>query len=53
MGGTGCWAVAAAMPERFCCAVPLSGSIRISPENIAALSSLRRCGRSWAMRMTS
>ena len=40
MGGTGCWAVAAAMPERFCCAVPLSGSIRISPENIAALSSL-------------
>ena len=40
MGGTGCWAVAAAMPERFCCAVPLSGSIRISPENVAALSSL-------------
>ena len=40
MGGTGCWAVAAALPERFCCAVPLSGSIRISQENVAALSSL-------------
>lgn len=40
MGGTGAFAVAAAMPERFSCVAPLSGSVRDSREMRAALSDL-------------
>ena len=40
MGGTGAFAVAAAMPERFSCAAPLSGSVRDTREMRAALSDL-------------
>lgn len=40
MGGTGAFAVAAAMPGHFSCAAPLSGSVRDSREMRAALSDL-------------
>ena len=40
MGGTGAFAVAAAMPERFSCVAPLSGSVRDSREMRAALADL-------------
>ena len=40
MGGTGAWAVATAMPERFSCVVPMSGSIRIDAAVVEALSGL-------------
>ena len=40
MGGTGAFAVAAAMPGRFSCVAPLSGSVRDSREMRAALSDL-------------
>lgn len=40
MGGTGAFAVAAALPERFSCVAPLSGSVRDSREMRAALSDL-------------
>lgn len=40
MGGTGAFAVAAALPGRFSCAAPLSGSVRDSREMRAALSDL-------------
>ena len=40
MGGTGAFAVAAAMPERFSCAAPLSGSVRDTREMRAALADL-------------
>jgi predicted esterase len=40
MGGTGAWAVAVAMPERFSCVVPMSGSIRNTPDNVELLSDL-------------
>ena len=40
MGGTGAFAVAAAMPGRFSCAAPLSGSVRDSREMRAALADL-------------
>ena len=40
MGGTGAFAVAAALPERFSCVAPLSGSVRDSREMRAALADL-------------
>ena len=40
MGGTATWTLALAAPERFCCIVPLSGSIQNTAENRAALSKL-------------
>ena len=40
MGGTGAFAVAAALPGRFSCVAPLSGSVRDSREMRAALSGL-------------
>lgn len=40
MGGTGTWAVALAMPDRFSCIVPMSGSIKLSRENLQTLSHL-------------
>ena len=40
MGGTGAFAVAAAMPGRFSCVTPLSGSVRDSREMRAALADL-------------
>ena len=40
MGGTGAFAVAAALPERFSFVAPLSGSVRDSREMRAALSDL-------------
>ena len=40
MGGTGAFAVAAAMPGRFSCVAPLSGSVRDSREMRAALADL-------------
>ncbi len=40
MGGTGAFAVAAAMPGRFSCAAPLSGSVRDTREMRAALADL-------------
>lgn len=40
MGGTGTWALALAMPERFSCIVPMSGSIKLNRENLQALSNL-------------
>ena len=40
MGGTGAFAVAAALPGRFSCVAPLSGSVRDSREMRAALSDL-------------
>ena len=40
MGGTGAFAVAAALPGRFSCAAPLSGSVRDSREMRAALADL-------------
>ncbi len=40
MGGTATWTLALAAPERFCCIVPLSGSIQNTAENRAALSEL-------------
>lgn len=40
MGGTGAFAVAAALPERFSCVAPLSGSVRDTREMRAALADL-------------
>lgn len=40
MGGTGAFAVAAALPGRFSCVAPLSGSVRDTREMRAALSDL-------------
>ena len=40
MGGTGAFAVAAALPGRFSCAAPLSGSVRDTREMRAALADL-------------
>lgn len=40
MGGTGVWALAAAYPQRFSCAAPLSGSVRRTPQTAAALAQL-------------
>lgn len=40
MGGTGAFAVAAALPGRFSCVAPLSGSVRDSREMRAALADL-------------
>ena len=40
MGGTGAFAVAAALPGRFSCVAPLSGSVRDSREMRAALAAL-------------
>lgn len=40
MGGTGTWAVALSMPDRFSCIVPMSGSIKLNRENLQALSQL-------------
>ena len=40
MGGTGAFAVAAAMPGRFSCVAPLSGSVRDTREMRAALADL-------------
>lgn len=40
MGGTGTWAVALSMPDRFSCIVPMSGSIKLSRENLQTLSHL-------------
>lgn len=40
MGGTGAFAVAAALPGHFSCAAPLSGSVRDSREMRAALADL-------------
>lgn len=40
MGGTGTFAVAAALPGRFSCAAPLSGSVRDTREMRAALADL-------------
>ena len=40
MGGTGAFAVAAALPGRFSCAAPLSGSVHDSREMRAALADL-------------
>ena len=40
MGGTGCWDLAVARPEAFCAAAPLSGSVRLTEQNLTALQSL-------------
>lgn len=40
MGGTGAWAIAAKEPELFSCVVPVSGSVKITPENVNALAGL-------------
>ena len=40
MGGTGAFAVAAALPGRFSCVAPLSGSVRDTREMRAALADL-------------
>ena len=40
MGGTGAFAVAAALPGRFSCVAPLSGSVRDTREMRAALAAL-------------
>ena len=37
MGGTGTWSLAAQHPERFCCIVPMSGSIENTEKNRKAL----------------
>lgn len=40
MGGTGTWALAAAYPQRFSCAAPLSGSVQRTPQTMDALETL-------------
>ena len=40
MGGTGTWALAAACPDVFSCVAPLSGSVLVRQNTLAALSTL-------------
>ena len=37
MGGTGTWSLAISHPERFCCIVPMSGSVKNTDANVKAL----------------
>ena len=40
MGGTGAWSIALASPETFCAVAALSGSVKVTDENITVLSKI-------------